>query len=68
MLDPIGNRYWYQFDLGDWQKATEGAAGPVDFTIRAGRQFINWNTGLVWSNDLYGAKMRVAWDDFSIEG
>ncbi|MCH2140563.1 MAG: hypothetical protein MK100_05960, partial [Phycisphaerales bacterium] len=58
MLDPIGNRYWYQFDLADWQKQNQGAAGPIDFSIRAGRQFINWNTGLVWSNDLYGAKMR----------
>ena len=68
MLDPIGNRYWYQFDLADWQKQNQGAAGPIDFSIRAGRQFINWNTGLVWRNDLYGAKMRAAWEGFSIEG
>ena len=66
-LDPIGNRYWYQFDLGDWQRANEGTAGPFDFNIRAGRQFITWNSGLVWSNDIYGAKMQASWEAFSFE-
>jgi hypothetical protein len=66
-LNPIGNRYWYQFDLGDWQRANEGAAGPFDFNIRAGRQFITWNSGLVWSNDIYGAKMRASWEALSFE-
>jgi len=68
LLDPIGNRYWYEFNLADWQQANEGAAGPIDFSIRAGRQFVNWNTGLVWSNDIYGAKMRASWEGLLLEG
>ena len=68
LLDPIGNRYWYEFDLANWQQATEGAKGDFDFNIRVGRQFVNWNSGLVWSNDLYAAKMRLSWDKLSIEG
>ncbi len=67
-LDPIGNRYWYQFDLSDWQQSNEGAVGEFDFNIRAGRQFITWGSGLVWSNDLYGVKMRADWDALTIEG
>ncbi len=67
-LDPIGNRYWYQFDLADWQRANEGAAGPLGLTVRAGRQFISWNSGLVWSNDIYGAKIQAEWEAISIEG
>ncbi len=66
-LEPIGNRYWYQFDLGDWQRSNEGSAGPFDFNIRAGRQFVTWNSGLVWSNDIYGAKMRAEWEALSFE-
>ena len=66
-LEPIGNRYWYQFDLGDWQRANEGTAGPFDFNIRAGRQFVTWNSGLVWSNDIYGAKIKASWEALSFE-
>jgi hypothetical protein len=46
MLDPVGNRYWYQFDLSDWQQANDGAKGEVDFNIRAGRQFVTWGSRL----------------------
>jgi hypothetical protein len=68
MLDPVGNRYWYQFDLSDWQQANDGAKGEVDFNIRAGRQFVTWGSGLVWSNDIYGAKARLDWNELTIEG
>jgi len=68
LLQPLGNRYWYQFDLSDWQQANEGSVGSLDFTIRAGRQFVTWGSGLVWSNDLYGAKVRADWEGFTLEG
>ena len=68
LLDPLGNRYWYQFDLGDWQQANEGSVGSLDFNIRAGRQFVTWGSGLVWSNDIYGAKIRAEWEGLAIEG
>lgn len=67
-VDPIGNRYWYEFDLKEWQMANEGAAGDVDLNIRGGRQFVTWNSGLVFSNDIYGAKIRLGWEQLMIEG
>lgn len=67
-LDPIGNRYWYEFDLKEWQQANEGSTGDIGFNIRAGRQFVTWNSGLVFSNDIYGAKMRLDWEQLTIEG
>ncbi len=68
LLNPVGNRYWYEFDLANWQRANEGTAGDINLNVRVGRQFVNWNSGLVWSNDLYGAKMRLGMDKLSIEG
>ncbi|MCH2136544.1 MAG: hypothetical protein MK101_08175 [Phycisphaerales bacterium] len=67
-LVPYGNRYWYQFDLKALQRATEGAAGDLDLNMRAGRQFINWNSGLIYSNDIYGMRVRGGTDRLSWEG
>ena len=67
-LYPYGNRYWYEFDLKALQRATEGAAGDLGLNIRSGRQFVTWNTGLVYSNDMYGSRLRGSLDNFSWEG
>ena len=67
-LEPIGNRNWYQFDLADWQRANEGSAGDLGLNVRAGRQFVSWNSGLVWSNDIYGARVRSSLGALSFDG
>ncbi|MCH2138370.1 MAG: alginate export family protein [Phycisphaerales bacterium] len=66
-LIPYGNRYWYEFDLKGLQRATEGGAGDVGLKIRAGRMFSNWNSGAIYSNDLYGVRMRGDWEQWSWE-
>jgi len=67
-LNPLGNRYWYEFDLKALQRSTEGASGDLGLNIRTGRQFVNWNSGLVFSNDIYGSRMRGTLGKFSWEG
>lgn len=66
-LIPYGNRYWYEFDLKALQRATEGTADEFGLNIRAGRQFLNWNSGLVFSNDFYGVRLRADYEQFSLE-
>lgn len=65
---PYGNRYWYEFDLKALQRATEGAAGKLALNVRGGRQFVNWNSGLIFSNDMYGMRLRGGIDQLSWEG
>ena len=67
-LVPYGNRYWYEFDLKGLQRATEGAAGDLGLNVRAGRQFLNWNSGMVYSNDIYGVRVRGGIHAWSWEG
>lgn len=51
--NPIGDRYWYQFDLRGAVQAAGGERLGYNVNVKTGKQFVEWGTGLTLSNALY---------------
>lgn len=67
--DPIGEIYWYEFDLAGLM-ASQGGAAPPDFNVvvKGGRQYFIWASGLVLSNYLYAGLVDLTLGDFTLSG
>lgn len=68
LLYPIGNRYWYEFDLRAAHLAETGERLPYNINTKVGRMFINWNTGAVFSNDAYALQILADWEKLEFAG
>ena len=68
LLYPIGNRYWYEFDLRAAHLAETGQRLPYNINARVGRMFLNWNTGAVFSNDAYALRLSADWERLEFVG
>ncbi|MDG2424214.1 MAG: alginate export family protein [Phycisphaerales bacterium] len=68
MLYPIGNRYWYEFDMRAMHLADTGERLPFNINARVGRMFLNWNTGAVFSNDAYAFRLMADWEKLEFVG
>jgi hypothetical protein len=57
-LEPFLDRYWYELDLRNQGEVP----GPNDlgFNVRAGRQFVDWGSGLALSEVLYAVRPTVS--------
>lgn len=66
---PIGEIYWYQFDLAGLI-ASQGGEPSRDFNIgiKGGRHYYIWASGLVLSNYIYGAQVDITLGDFVGKG
>lgn len=51
--DPFLERVWYEFDLRGLERARTGTTIDHNVNVRAGKQFINWGSGLTLSNTLF---------------
>lgn len=67
-LYPYGNRYWYELDTRALNMHTMGTPGDLNFRVRVGRQFINWNSGLAFSNDMYAVQGTATWNQLAFTG
>ena len=72
-VEPILDRYWYEFDMNNAQAAQGAPISDVNANIRLGRQFVDWGAGLALSEVLYAARGSISFqpDDlgtFSFEG
>jgi hypothetical protein len=68
LVDPIGERYWYQFDLRGALLASRGERVPYNVNVKVGRQFVDWGSGLALSNSMYAALLDVEAFDFGLIG
>ena len=66
--EPIGDRYWYQFDYRGARLAETGIAPDYNIMVKAGRQFIHWGSGLALSDDLYAGLLGVEFGDVAVTG
>ncbi len=57
--NPIGERYWYQFDLRGFVQARAGERLPYNVNVRVGKQFVEWGSGLTLSNPLLAAVVDI---------
>jgi len=60
-------RAWYQFDLGKMLRNQSGQAPPVDFRMKAGRQFVRIGTALTLSMPLDAIKFNVDAGDWEFK-
>lgn len=65
---PIGDRYWYEFDLRGAKMAETGQRTDYNVNVRAGKQFIQWGSGLTLSNALYAGLVDVEYKDLGFIG
>ncbi len=56
---PLYDRAWYKFDLQRAIAAYEGRNIDDNFTLKVGRQFITWASGLTFSEQLYAVDMHA---------
>jgi hypothetical protein len=52
--EPIGDRYWYEFDARGAHLAATGERLGWNVNARGGRQWLDWGSGLAFSNTLLG--------------
>ncbi len=57
--EPIVDRWWYEFNLANAIAADSGRRINGNFTLRAGRQFVDWGAGLALSEQLYAVRPNV---------
>ncbi|NNF43168.1 MAG: alginate export family protein [Phycisphaerales bacterium] len=65
---PIGDRYWYQFDLRGAELARTGQHLDWNLNVKAGRQYVHWNSGLALSNVLYSGIVEAEAGDLGLVG
>jgi hypothetical protein len=67
-LSPVGDRYWYRFDLRRAIEGSEGIRPDYNVTLQVGRQFVDWATGLALSEQLYAVRAEVELGSLAFEG
>ncbi|MFW6060627.1 MAG: alginate export family protein [Phycisphaeraceae bacterium] len=67
-VDPLADRWWYRFDLRNAVAATEGRRIDWNWQLQAGRQYVDWASGLVLSDELYAARSTLEIAPFELEG
>ena len=61
-VQPFADRYWYEFDLRRAMDAYHHEQIDGNFNVRAGRQFVDWASGLALSETLYAVRPTVEFD------
>ncbi|GAB4553869.1 MAG: hypothetical protein Tsb0013_16320 [Phycisphaerales bacterium] len=67
-LEPILDRWWYEFDLARAVAASDGRRIDWNINLRAGRQFVDWGAGLALSEELYAARPTITYKGLALEG
>jgi len=66
--NPIGEIYWYQFDLAGMMASQGEAIRDFNIQARGGRMYYIWTSGLVLSNYIYGAQVDITLGDLVATG
>jgi hypothetical protein len=66
--NPIGDRWWYQFDLRGHVLAERGERLDWNVNAKVGRQFVQWGSGLALSNVMYAGLVDLEAGDLSLQG
>lgn len=64
--DPIGELYWYQFDLAGMIQAQTGSKPDYNFTAKVGRQYVIWAQGAALSNYMYAGIFDFSWRNLKV--
>lgn len=64
---PVGERWWYQFDLRGGQMAASGERPTGNVDLKLGKQYLEWGNGLVFSDVLIAAIGELEWDGLVLD-
>jgi hypothetical protein len=59
LQEPIGERWWYQFDLRGYRQATAGEPARTNVDLKVGKQFVQFGSGLALSSALIAGQLEV---------
>lgn len=62
--NPIGDKYWYEFDLRGLITSETGARPDYNFNAKLGRQYVTWGSGLTLNNTLYAGLFDIEYAKF----
>lgn len=62
--NPVGELYWYQFDLAGLIESQTGQKPDYNFTAKVGRQYVIWAQGGALSDYMYAGLFDFSWRDF----
>jgi len=66
--NPIGELYWYEFNLAGMIRAQTGNKPDYNFVAKVGRQYVIWGQGGVLSNYMYAGIFDFSWRDWKATG
>lgn len=66
--NPIGELYWAEFDFSNWLASTDGQQRAWQLSVKGGRQYIIWTTGLTLSDYMYAGELDARYDIWSFQG
>ncbi len=64
--NPIGELYWYEFNLAGMIQAKTGAKPDYNFVAKMGRQYVIWGQGAALSNYMYAGIFDFSWREFKL--
>lgn len=64
---PLSDRYWYRFDYRQAVRSSEGVTPKDNLIVQVGRQYVQWASGLTFSDELYAARGWLELDGPKIE-
>lgn len=64
--DPIGELYWYEFNLAGMMQAQSGYKPDYNFVAKVGRQYVIWGQGAALSNYMYAGIFDFSWRDLKL--
>jgi hypothetical protein len=59
LREPIGERWWYEFNLRGHHQATTGETTPWHVDLKAGKQFVQFGSGLALSSALIAGQLEL---------
>jgi hypothetical protein len=59
LREPIGERWWYEFNLRGLKQATAGETPPWNVDLKAGKQFVQFGSGLALSSALIAGQLEL---------
>lgn len=62
--NPIGEIYWYEFNLAGMIRAQTGNKPDYNFVAKVGRQYVIWGQGAALSNYMYAGIFDFSWRDW----
>lgn len=66
-LYPLIDRWHYKFDLARAIAASEGEKIDYNLQAQVGRQYVEWGSGLVFSDQLYALKGRASFGPLALD-